>query len=311
MTSAAVEPASPPAAAELRRGSSSVRVAISAGAPIVSCRIDGHEWCTAGAWHDYAPTAGACALPTFVTGAPRGAFPEGGLLAAETPLVDVHADGGTTSITAVWPASFYPLTWRRELVLDETGSLRAKYAVTNSHRSPLPFVWGLRIPVAWSSAMVIDLPRAARSRVAMSHGAGLPKAGSEFTWPSLRDGGKLVDLTRPSRIDARSAVLCYVELSRGRFALRSAAAALEIAGDPGIVSHAHVWTNNDTDIGRSTPRRWWRPFSPEQALAVGPAVGAPGVLSEALGSWNTARWIEPGETTQWEIHCRPTTTSPA
>jgi hypothetical protein len=131
----------------------------------------------------------------------------------------------------------------------------------------------------------------------------LPKAGSEFAWPSLRDGGKLLDLTRPSRMDSRSAVLCYVELARGRFTLRSNSAAMEVVGDPGLVSHAHVWTNNDTDIGRTSPRRWWR-FAPEQSIAVGPSVGAPALLSDAVGSWNTARWIESGETMQWEIHCR-------
>ncbi len=276
---------------------------MTAGAPIVSCCIDGREWCVAGPWYDYAPTLTACALPTFVTGAPKGAFPEGGLLGAETPEINVRAAGGT-SITAVWPASFYPLTWRREIVLDDDGAIRVKYGVTNAHRSPLPFLWGLRIPLAWSGSMMIELPRAARSRVAASYGTGLPKAGSEFAWPSLRDGGKLIDLTRPSRIDARSAVLCYVELSRGRFTLRSDSGSMEIAGDSPTVSHAHVWTNNDTDIGRTTPRRWWRPFASEQTLVVGPAVGAPGMLSDAVGSWNTARWIEPGETTQWEIQCR-------
>jgi hypothetical protein len=309
VTSAASHSASPPAAAELRRGSSSVRVAIAAGAPIVSCCIDGREWCSAGAWQDYAPTSGACTLPTFVTGAPRGAFPEGGLLASEIPAINVRADGGTTSITAEWPAAFYPLSWRREIGLDDSGAMRVKYAVTNSHRSPLPFVWGLRMPMDWSPSLLLELPRASRSRVAASYGSGLPKAGSEFTWPSLRDGGKLIDLTRPSRIDSRSAVLCYVELSRGRFTLRSESAALEVAGDPGLVSHAHIWTNNDTDIGRTAPRRWWR-FAPEHTLTVGPSVGAPGVLSDAVGSWNTARWIESGETMQWEIHCRPVAPSP-
>jgi hypothetical protein len=304
VTSAAPHSASPPAAAELRRGGSSVRVAISPGAPIVSCFIDGREWCSAGAWRDYAPTSGACALPTFVTGAPRGTFPEGGLLAAEMPEINVRAGGGSTSITADWPATFYPLSWRREIALDDAGAMRVKYAVTNSHRAPLPFVWGLRMPLEWSPSVEIDLPRASRSRVAAAYGPGLPKAGSEFAWPSLRDGGKLVDLTHPSRIDSRSAVLCYIELSRGRFTLRSGSAAIEVVGDPGLVSHAHIWTNNDTDVERTTPRRWWR-FAPEHTLAVGPSVGAPGVLSEAVGSWNTARWIDPGETTQWEIHCRP------
>jgi hypothetical protein len=193
----------------------------------------------------------------------------------------------------------------RAIDLDETGGMCLRYAVSNAHRSPLPFVWGLRIPLAWHPATVVELPRAARGRVAAAHGNGLPRAATEFVWPSLRCSSKLVDLTRPSRIDARTAVLCYVELARGTFSLRHESATLEIAGNAGVVTHAHVWTNNDADIGRTTPRRWWRPFAAEQALAAGPAVGAPGVLSDAVGAWNSARWIEPGETLQWEIHCRP------
>lgn len=272
--------------------------------------MDGREWCHPSGWRDYAPTYHACALPTFITGAPRGMLPPGGVLAAQLPAISVTADGGTSAISAEWPAAAYPMEWKRTIFLDE-GALRVRYAVTSTHRSRLPFVWGLRMALAWNPATSIELPRAARSRVAESHGAGLPKAGSEFTWPSLRDGGKLVDLTRPSRIESRTAVSCYVESPGGRFFVRSDASALEVAGDTGIVSHAHIWANNDTDAGRTTPRRWWRRFSPERTLAVGPSVGAPGMLSDAVGAWTTAHWIEPGETMQWEIHCRPAPSSPS
>jgi hypothetical protein len=37
---------------------------------------------------------------------------------------------------------------------------------------------------------------------------------------------------------------------------------------------------------------------------VGPAVGAPDQLSEAVGSWGAARWIEPGETVTWDVRIR-------
>src|SRR6185436_21067288 len=80
VTAAAQAPALMHAAAELRRNECSVRVATGPGAPVTSFVTGGFEWCGAGAWTDYAPTLVACALPSYVAGAPRGAFPGGGTL---------------------------------------------------------------------------------------------------------------------------------------------------------------------------------------------------------------------------------------
>jgi hypothetical protein len=147
--------------------------------------------------------------------------------------------------------------------------------------------------------------------VAVAHGEGLSPAGTEFVWPSLRDGGRLVDLTQPARLDARRAVLCYVELPHGRFVVRDGDAALEISGDEGVVTHAHVWADNDADTPGAAPRHWWWPRPPRRGLSVGPAVGAPGLLSDAVGAWRTARWVEPGETIRWTVRFRSLTGRPA
>jgi hypothetical protein len=297
------------AAAELRRGSSSVRVAVGPGAPITSFCVDGRDWCAAGVWTDYAPTAGACTLPSFVAGAPRSPLPEGGLLAAEEPAVDVRADGAEGRITTSWPASGYPLAWVRTITFDAEGALCTRYEVTNTQRARLPFVWGCRLTLPWSSSIAIDIPRGSRSRVAVAHGEGLSGAGAEFAWPGLRVGGRLSDLAQPARLDVRRAVLCYVELPRGRFVVRDGDALLEITGDEGVVTHAHLWVNNDADIPGAAPRRWWRPRPPNRALAVGPAVGAPGLLSDAVGAWRAARWVDAGETVRWTVRYRPVSTS--
>jgi hypothetical protein len=39
-------------------------------------------------------------------------------------------------------------------------------------------------------------------------------------------------------------------------------------------------------------------------LAIGPASGAPDSLTEALGSWKGAQWLEPGETKEWTVTWR-------
>ena len=175
--------------------------------------------------------------------------------------------------------------------------------VTNAQRAPLPFVWGLPIPLPWSAATLVDLPRGARSRVEQTFGEGLPAAGSEFAWPALRDGGRLVDLTHPAQLGTRRAVLCYVELPRARFALCVGDRVLEVTGDAGMLTHARVWISHDAD-GGPTGRRWWRRRESRRAISVCPAVGAPGRLSDAVGAWRTARWVEPGETIRWDVRLR-------
>jgi hypothetical protein len=304
MTASALPVASSSSAAELRRGDSVVRVAVAPGAPITSFVTNGHDWCAGGAWQDFAPTSGACALPAFVATTRRPTFPEGGLLVADEPTVDVEADGGAGTITAWWPPTPYPLGWTRVVTLEADGALLLRYAVTNAQRSPLPFVWGLPVVLPWGENISIDIPRGARSRVAAAFGEGLPPAGSEFTWPALRDGGKLTNLTQPTRSRPRRAVLCYVELPRGRIVLHDGDDALEISGNPGVVTHARVWINHDSDDRGAPPRRWWRRRSPRHAITVAPAVGAPALLSEAVGEWRAARWVEPGETIRWDVRFR-------
>ena len=302
--SATVTGAPASAGAELRRGSTAVRVALGPGAPITAFVHDGNDWCRDGSWQDHAPTRRACALPTFVAGAAGAHFPDGGTLATDEPIVEVRADERGNMITVTWPASSYPLVWTRTLALEANGALSVRYTVSNRQRAPLPFVWGMPLAMPWSEGLAIDLPRGARARVAESWGDGLAPQGSEFAWPTLRDGGHLVDLARPSLLGPGRAVLCYVELPRGRFSVRTPSGILDVRSDPGAVTHARIWINNGVDAPGSPPRRWWQRRTAVPSLAVGPAVGAPDLLSEAVGAWGAARWVEPGETLSWSISIR-------
>jgi hypothetical protein len=304
VTLAALPDAGTGAAAELRRGSASVRVSLAPGAPITSFVSADCDWCAAGAWRDYAPSARACALPTFVAGAAGARFVDGGSVGSDQPEVEVRADGEANAVTARWPVPSYPLAWMRTIAFDQSGALRLGYRVTNEGRAPLPFVWGLSMPCVWGASVSVDLPRGARARVAASHGDGMLTTGSEFAWPSLRDGGHLVDLSRPAQLGSRRAVLCYVELPRGRLVVRSPAAALEVRADPGVLTHARVWVNNGAPGEAASRRGWWRRASSPSILAVGPTIGAPDHLSDAVGSWGAARWIESHETLSWDIVVR-------
>jgi hypothetical protein len=292
------------AGAELRRGATAVRVALDPGAPIAAFIHDGHDWCRGGPWQDYAPTRRACALPTFVAGAAGARFPDGGTLTTDEHAVEVRADQHGNISSVNWRGSAYPLDWARTIALDAGGALTIRYAVSNTQRAPLPFVWGIPLTLPWSEQLAIDLPRGSRARVAESIGDGLAPQGSEFAWPALRDGGHLVDLSRPASLAPGRAVLCYVELPRARFGVRTPHGVLDVRGDPGAVTHARVWITNGVDAPGSSARRWWQRRAASPSLSIGPTVGAPDVLSEAVGGWGSARWIEPGDTVRWNISVR-------
>lgn len=243
-------------------------------------------------------------MPTFVSGAAGARFGDGGTLLSEEPTVEVRADGSANAITVSWPTGAYPLAWTRTVTIDADGSARLTYSVTNTQRVPLPFVWGLPLALAWGDDVAIDLPRGARARVAEVHGEGLAPAGSEFAWPALRDGGHLLDLTRPAALSAGRAVLCFVELPRARFHVRSGQHALEVRGDPGALTHARVLINSGY-AGPDAPRRsWWRRRASRPFMHIGPTIGAPDLISDAVGAWSAARWLEPGEHVRWDVRLR-------
>ena len=280
-----------------------MRIAVDRGAPITSYVAGGRDWCDVDAWRDFGPTRAACVLPTYVSGAGGTRFPDGGLLAADEPDVQLRADGTLGTITARWPQTGYPLDWVRSVALDVDGSLLAQYRVHNMHDATLPFVWSVPIPLPWERSVSVDLPRGARGRVAWALGEGMASAGAEFSWPSLR-GGKLVDLSRPAQLANGTALLCFVELAHGKFSVRAGGVTLEISGEPDVLTHARLHIINDAEIPGRPARRWWRRRPPLKMLAVGPSAGAPDSLSDAVGAWRSAQWLEPGATMVWTVRYR-------
>ena len=41
-----------------------------------------------------------------------------------------------------------------------------------------------------------------------------------------------------------------------------------------------------------------------ETITIGPAAGAPDSLSDAVGSWRAAQWLEPGATMVWTVRYR-------
>ncbi len=297
-------PAAPHSAAELRRGAAAVRTAIAPGAPIESLQLDAHEWCAAGPWYEHAPTIMASVLPTYVAGVPGASLPVGGVMGSLAPEMTVRASGGAESLTATWPAGAYPLAVQRTMQWADDGALRLAYEATTDGTYPVPFVWGLTIPLPWSTGVRLELPSGVRARVAASWGDGRPAAGSEFVWPSLRDGGRLLDLSHPTSMPRGTGVLCFVELPRAQFTVRCGEAALEVCGTPGVVTHARVLIEHDAPLEGRTPARWWQRRAVQRQIVIAPTVGAPDTLHEAVGGWKAARWLDARATLPWDLTLR-------
>jgi hypothetical protein len=136
-------------------------------------------------------------------------------------------------------------------------------------------------------------------------------AGAEHQWPRLRVNGTLVDLSRPAALKQDFACKLFVELPRTEVvvALEEAGARLEMHLHGRQVPRVGLWIN----------RRGWRPFMPSRsalppflrkkaapcsALALAPCLGAPDTLSDALGAWDAAHWLEPGATARWSMWWR-------
>ncbi len=288
-------------AAELRRAGTAVRTTLAPGGALTSVRIDEQEWCAAAGWTDHVPTIGACTLPTFVAGVAGHVLPAGGVLTAALPRVQVRADGTREAIISEWEAELYPLAFERTVTLEGDGTVHLAYRATNPRTAPVPFIWGMSIPCAWDPNLRIELPPGVRARVAASWGAGFPAAGSEFTWPHLRNGGELVDLARPAQLAKGFGVICFIELPAAGVTLRTARGAITVRGTRGVVSHLRVLVDHDAPVPGRAPSRWWRRSSVHRVLSVAPMVGAPDTLLDAVGAWKAARWVEPGATMQWDV----------
>jgi hypothetical protein len=290
-----------PGTIELRRGGTALAVGVGAGAPLSGLWLADAEWCGAGPWMERAPSVAACTMPTFVPGVAGRALPAGGVLAAQVPGVQVTADGRAEVVRAAWDSVDYPLALTREASLTAEGAVRLRYEATHTQRVPIPFVWGLVAPVVWAPGVRIEMPAGARARIAGAWGEALPAVGSEFGWPHVRCGGALLDLGSPTTLPRGVGLTVFVELPRHGFTLRTRAGALCFDGTRGVVTHVRVHVAHDAPFPDRPPTRWWWWRAKQQTLEVGLTVGAPDQLSDAVGSWKSARAVEAGTTLGWEL----------
>ncbi|MBI2408364.1 MAG: hypothetical protein HYV19_08715 [Gemmatimonadetes bacterium] len=251
------------------------------------------------------PTVGACTLPSLVRGAGGRELADHGELWAQQPALALTTNDDGHRAHLAWRGDQLPYTFERTLLVTPCGEVRCEYAATNIGELKLPFVWASHALVPLSRGTRVLLPDGARTRVAAQHGVDLGNPGAEHRWPRVRSGGQILDFSSPGRAWKRPfACMLYVDLPADgqHVSVAEGTDLLTASFSSAEVPHLGLWVNHGG--WNPLPRTSWLPWrkpTPYFNLGFEPAIGAPGTLSEALGAWEGAQWIEPGATRRWMV----------
>ncbi len=311
----------------LAAAGSSITLAPSLGGKIASLYLAGREWlwtsdtlargapdpslvgdddvsyvmtADTGGYDECFPTVGACAVPPGVPGFGGLRLPDHGELWSQRPRVTV--DEGRTLAVVTWEGRRMPYAFVRAAEVHDDGRVELRYAVTNRGVDRMPFLWSAHPLLPLTRRTHLVLPDGARMRVYAEHGIALGGVRSEHQWPFVEVGGVTRSFTRPTAVADGYACKLFLDLpaSTRRIAVEEGRARLEVELDVGEIPHFGLWINN----------RGWTPFvggTPYLNFAFEPCIGAPDTLDDALGEWNAAAWLEPGETRRWTLTWRGTT----
>jgi hypothetical protein len=305
--------------AELRGGSSRLVVVPAMGGRIVQIEMAGRQWlwrnelvpysaptpetpyaecADIGGYDERFPTLAACRVPGHIRGFGALQLPDRGELWSQQPEVAVMTDAEGSCARAVWRGERMPYRFSRIVKMTRDGAAVFEYNVVNDGPDRLPFLWAAfpLFPLTPDTELV--LPDGARFRVGEAQDVQLGDGRSEHRWPFIRALGRVVDLLKPYEVAKRYACKLFVEMPDGRATIRQDGYELTMTFDRKEVSHMAIWINKYAWLPVRDAEKTYCNFS------LGPASGAPDSLTEALGTWKTARWIDPGEVKSWRVEWR-------
>jgi hypothetical protein len=263
----------------------------------------------AGGFDECFPTIASCRLPSWVTGAAGARLAERGALWAQRCDLSIDTGEAGNAATCRWFVEPLPFLFTRTIVVRADGVIRFSYSATNAGAHRLPFLWAAQPVFPLTRGTRIVLPTGARTRVWMDNGLDLATGLSQHSWPRVRAGGTLVDVSRPGAIGRRRfACTLFVELPRTEctVGIEEGRARLEMRVHGREISHVGIWINHGA-LGaaeRREPAFRWRRTRRYATVTLAPCLGAPEALADALGAWETARWIEPETSARWSMEWR-------
>jgi len=308
--------------AELHGGGSHVAIIPALGGKIARMEIGGRQWlwksdvipyaepvdgasyvetADTGGFDECFPTVGACTVPGGVAQYAGLALPDHGELWAQRPDFTVETLADAQQATCVWQGRRMPYRFTRVVRVDGSGTVTMRYEATNEGSARLPFLWSSHplLPITKDTRIV--LPDGARVRVYAQHGIDLGGSLAEHRWPRVTVAKqKIVDFSHPDAVARRYACKLFLDMPVGWAAVEEGnGARLEVQYDAREIPNFGLWLN----------RRGWTPFKrtllkrpkPYLNFAFEPCIGAPDTLSEAIVAWNSAHWLEAGETRGWTM----------
>jgi galactose mutarotase-like enzyme len=318
MTASAPAPSAPFGTAELRAGSTKAVIVPALGGKIVSLEFEGREWLwggelagrsapvdgapydervDGGGYDELFPTIAPCTLPSHITRYGGLSLPDHGELWSQPATFSLETRPEGMFAATGWQGRRMPYRFVRGVFVSNSGSVEMHYAVSNDGDARLPFVWSAQAVLPLTRSTRLVLPEGSRARVWSQEGVELGGPGAYLRWPRAVIGGKLVDLTRPEEVARAYACRIYFDPGAGRAAVESDGARLEVSFDSERVRH----------VALSISKPGWSAFGKRRSartIALAPSIGSPDSLSEALGGWRDAAWLEPGETREWRLTWR-------
>jgi hypothetical protein len=268
-----------------------------------------------GGFDECFPSVAPCRLPGWVEGVAGAKVDERGALWRQRCQTEIGTGEFGNSAGCRWTIDPLTFAFERRITLRADGMVDFAYSATNTGAHRMPFLWAAHPVFPLTKATEIILPRGAKTRVWMADGVELAGGDALHAWPRVRSTGHLVDVSRPAALGERFACTLFVELPRTEttIGIRDGARTLEMRVHGRELSHAGIWINQGVLAPTERKRpliRWSRPRT-YSTVTLGPCLGAPESLADALGAWETARWIEPGATARWAMTWRATTTRAA
>jgi hypothetical protein len=293
--------ATPPGIVELSSESARVAFVPAQGGRIIALVLGGRQWLAdgdRGGITECFPTIAGCTISSGIPSLGGHALPAGGEIAARAPsfTMETHdPDEGAAALRAVteWTGERAPWRYSRELRV-VADAVVMRYSLANEGREKLPFLWGARAALPLGEGTTLELPDSSRTRIGAQQGIDLLGVGAEHRWPKLRSAKAIVDFSKPDAVARKFSCTLFVDLASGRASVTEGVHRLHLEFDASQIANFEV----------SVERRGWAPFgggANTSSLVISPRIGVPDSLSDALGGWNGAQWVAPGETREWEV----------
>jgi hypothetical protein len=255
------------------------------------------ETADSGGYDECFPTLGACRVPGWVRSWGGVELPDHGELWSQQPELEIETSGDGQAVVTTWEGRRLPYRLTRIARVAPDGSVVMMYHAANDASDRIPFIWSGHPRFALTPETQILLPEGAPTRVYASHRVVMGDSRSLHRWPFVRAAGRVLDFLTPYQVAREFACKLFIEMPEGRARLREGGMELEVTFDVREVGQFGLWIN----------KGGWSPFKNERPycnLGFQPCVGAPDTLSDALGDWKRAQWIDPGQIRTWSVTWR-------